>query len=169
MIVVVLLIFLTLINLFVFPSSRKITSAYAVTLTFSRVAAFLLGLGPISSFFFLWKSFHPCFFCTHNFIISWLFDFITYFLVRCFWSNGYRLSKWIQWTEFKSWTKLFIFHIVLIPLEKVWIQLISLQLWVTSWADWARQPLNGNWSERRKTLNSNLLNFAYNCADGQGK
>ena len=35
----------------------------------------------------------------------------------------------------KSWTKLIAFHIVLIPLGKVWIQLFSLQLWVNSMAD----------------------------------
>ena len=30
---------------------------------------------------------------------------------------------------------LIAFHIALIPLGKVWIQLFSLQLWVNSWAD----------------------------------
>ena len=30
----------------------------------------------------------------------------------------------------KSWTRLIAFHIALIPLGKVWIQLFSLQLWV---------------------------------------
>ena len=34
--------------------------------------------------------------------------------------------------EFKSWTRLIAFHIALIPLGKVWIQLFSLQLWVNS-------------------------------------
>ena len=33
-------------------------------------------------------------------------------------------------TEFKSWARLIAFHISLIPLGKVWIQLFSLQLWV---------------------------------------
>ena len=35
-------------------------------------------------------------------------------------------------TEFKTWTKLFAFHIGVIPLGKVGIQLFSPQLWVNS-------------------------------------
>ena len=45
---------------------------------------------------------------------------------------------WGWWTrrhEFKSWTRLIAFHIALIPLGKVWIQLFSLQLWVNSRTD----------------------------------
>ena len=38
--------------------------------------------------------------------------------------------------EFKSETRLIAFHIALIPLGKVWIQLFSLQLWVNSRIDW---------------------------------
>ena len=36
------------------------------------------------------------------------------------------------------------FHIALIPLGKVWIQLFSLQLWLNSWIDWVLQPWWGN-------------------------
>ena len=49
---------------------------------------------------------------------------------RCPWCNGYRRRKWTRRHEFKSWTRLIAFHIALIPLGKVWIQLFSLQLWV---------------------------------------
>ena len=42
--------------------------------------------------------------------------------------------KWTHITKFKSWLKLFVFHIALIALEKEWIQLFSLQLWVNSWS-----------------------------------
>ena len=55
---------------------------------------------------------------------------------RCPWCNGYRRRKWTRWLEFKSWTRLIAFHIALIPLGKVWIQLFSLQLWVNSRTDW---------------------------------
>ena len=48
---------------------------------------------------------------------------------------GYRRRKWRWRHEFKSWTRLIAFHIALIPLEKVWIQFFSLQLWVNSRAD----------------------------------
>ena len=49
--------------------------------------------------------------------------------------NGYRRRKWTRRHEFKSWTRLIAFHIALIPLGKIWIQLFSLQLWVNSRAD----------------------------------
>ena len=48
------------------------------------------------------------------------------------WCNGYRRWKWTRRQEFKSWTRLMAFHIALIPLGKVWIQLFSLQLWANS-------------------------------------
>ena len=54
---------------------------------------------------------------------------------RCPWCNCYRRRIWTRRHEFKSWTWLIAFHIALIPLGKVWIQLFSLQLWVNSRAD----------------------------------
>ena len=54
---------------------------------------------------------------------------------RCPWCNGYRHRNWTRRYEFKSWTRLIAFHIALIPLGKVWIQLFSLQLWVNSRTD----------------------------------
>ena len=60
------------------------------------------------------------------------------------WCNGYRRRKWTRRHEFKSWTRLIAFHIALIPLGSVWIQLFSLQLWVNSRADWILQPWWGN-------------------------
>ena len=50
---------------------------------------------------------------------------------RCPWCNSYCRRKWTWWHEFKSWT----LHIALIPLEMVWIQLVSLQLCVNSRTD----------------------------------
>ena len=60
-------------------------------------------------------------------VVKWLW--------RCTWCNGYRRRKWTRWHEFKSWTILIAFHIALIPLGKVWIQLFSLQLCVNSRSD----------------------------------
>ena len=37
----------------------------------------------------------------------------------CPWCNGYRRRKWTQRHEFKSWMRLIVFHIALIPLGKV--------------------------------------------------
>ena len=54
---------------------------------------------------------------------------------RCPWCNGYRHGKCTRQHEFISWTRLVAFHIALIPLGKVWIQLFSLQLWVNSRTD----------------------------------
>ena len=63
---------------------------------------------------------------------------------RCPWCNGYRRRKLTRHYEFKSWTRLIAFHITLIPLGKVWIQLFSLQLWVNSRTDYVLQPWLGN-------------------------
>ena len=54
---------------------------------------------------------------------------------RCPWCSRYRRRKWTRRHEFKSYTRLIAFHIALIPLGKVWIQLFSLQLWVNSRTD----------------------------------
>ena len=43
--------------------------------------------------------------------------------------------KCTQWPEFKSWMELFSFHIVLIPLGKVWIQLFFPHKWENSKSD----------------------------------
>ena len=51
------------------------------------------------------------------------------------WCSHYHHRKWTRRHEFKSWTWLIAFHIALIPLGKVWIQLFSLQLWVNSRTD----------------------------------
>ena len=59
---------------------------------------------------------------------------------RCPWCNCYRRRKWTRRHEFKSWTRLTAFHIALISLGKVWIQLFSLQLWVNSRTDSVFQP-----------------------------
>ena len=56
-------------------------------------------------------------------------------LWMCPWCNCYRRRKWTRRNEFKFWTRLIAFHIALIPLGKVWIQLFSLQLWVNSRTD----------------------------------
>ena len=63
---------------------------------------------------------------------------------RCPWCSGYHRRKSTQRHEFKSGTRLIAFHIALIPLGKVWIQLFSLQLWINSRADWVLQPWWGN-------------------------
>ena len=70
------------------------------------------------------------------FFIPWEFSTSALILWRCLWCNGYRRRKWIRQHEFKSWTRLIAFHVALISLGKVWIQLFSLQLWVNSRADW---------------------------------
>ena len=51
---------------------------------------------------------------------------------RNLWCNGYRCRKWTRRDEFKFWIRLIIFHIELIPLGKVWIQLFSFQVWENS-------------------------------------
>ena len=60
------------------------------------------------------------------------------------WCNGYLRKKSTRRHEFKSLTRLIAFHIALIPLGKVWIQLFSLQLWLNSRTDLVLQPWLGN-------------------------
>ena len=86
------------------------------------------------------------------------YDDYIYIYGRYSWYNDYHCRKWIWWPEFKSWMTLFTFHIMVIPLGKVWIHLFSLQLWVNSMADSALSPWYGNQSRRRKSMNLNLLN-----------
>ena len=53
-------------------------------------------------------------------------------------------TRYKMFFEFKSLMRLIAFHIALIPLGKVWIQLFSLQLWMNSRADWLLQLWRGN-------------------------
>ena len=73
--------------------------------------------------------------------------------------NSHCQRKWMWGLEFKSWMRLIAFYKVLIPWWKVWIRLSCLQIYVNIRSDWALWPWYGNHSRRRKTLNSNLLNF----------
>ena len=63
---------------------------------------------------------------------------------RCCWCNCHCHRKWTWWPAFKSWTRLFAFHIVLTPLGKAWIQLFSFQLWVNSKVVWDLSPAGCN-------------------------
>ena len=71
-------------------------------------------------YFFSWQLYPPC-------------HFIPLFITRGVMVIVIGNGTWRH--KFKSWTKLITFHIALISLEKVWIQLFSLQLWVNSRAD----------------------------------
>ena len=75
-----------------------------------------------------------CSYWKGNLRVTLVHDQPTYFR-RCPWCSRYRRRKWTRRHEFKSWTWLTAFHIALIPLGKVWIQLFSLQLWVNSRTD----------------------------------
>ena len=65
-----------------------------------------------------------------NFPAMWCDWSLLCLLWRCPWCNGYHHKIWTWRYEFNSWTRLIAFHIALILLGKVWIQLFSLQLWV---------------------------------------
>ena len=59
--------------------------------------------------------------------------YIYIYIWKHLWCNGYNCWKRIWCIQtFESWMKLFAFYIVLTPLGKVYIQLLSLQLWVNS-------------------------------------
>ena len=71
----------------------------------------------------------------HKHTDIYIYIYIYIYTYICPWCNGYRRRKWTRRHKFKSWTRLIAFHIALIPLGKVWIQLFSLQLWVNNRAD----------------------------------
>ena len=77
----------------------------------------------------------------HDLAILFLLLFVFF---RCPWCKRYRRRKWTRWHKFKYWTRLIAFHIALILLGKVWIQLFSLQLWVNSRIDLVLQAWWGN-------------------------
>ena len=49
----------------------------------------------------------------------------------CLWRNGYRCSKRTEQPMFESWAKVLI--ILHSTKKRIWIQVISFQLWVNSW------------------------------------
>ena len=94
------------------------------------------------------------------------------------WCNGYRRRKWTRRQEFKPWTRLIAFHIALIPLGKVWIQLFSYggrifgMLWVNSRADLVRQLVqekeNSEFKPVKLRLKIDLVSYP-GRAEGLGK
>ena len=92
------------------------------------------------------------------------------------WCNDYCHRKWTWQHKFTTWTRLFALYTVLMPLEKLWIQLFFLQLWANSKADWVLQPWLGNQCRRKKTefkpvnlcLKTDLVSHPA-CVEGLGK
>ena len=76
---------------------------------------------------------HEKFLHTHTHTHTHIYIYIYIYICPC--CYGYCHRKWTWQHEFKSWTRLIAFHIALIPLGKVCIQLFSLQLWVNSRKD----------------------------------
>ena len=82
-------------------------------------------------------SFHHNKFITFGLFFSIFFVLLNLFslftsIINCggVWHKGYCPRKWTQQAKFKSWTKLFVFHLALMPLGKVWIP-SPIYLWVT--------------------------------------
>ena len=65
----------------------------------------------------------------------WAPTIYSHYLDRCYNREMLIIIFTTRRHEFRSWTRLITFHIALIPLGKVWIQLFSLQLWVNSRTD----------------------------------
>ena len=64
---------------------------------------------------------------TYSYISTVMYKYTYKCTHRCPWCSGYRRWKWTRRHEFKSRTRLIAFHIALIPLGKLWIQLFSFQ------------------------------------------
>ena len=60
------------------------------------------------------------------------------------------VGRWFGYPKAKSWMRLFVFHIVLIPLGKIWIQSFNLLLWVNSRSDWLEGKFNSIVDRERK-------------------
>ena len=88
----------------------------------------------------------------------WFYDISI--LVGCPWCYGYRRRIWTRRHEFKSWTSLIAFHIALIPLGKVGIQIFSLQLWV--------DMENSEFKPTKRCLKIDLMSYPAR-AEGLGK
>ena len=85
-----------------------------------------LEVGSKGNFTFL------CHIASRIWTLTWCYSYILWYFYLFFakiyqikwkhlWYNAYCHKKCMQLPDFKSWMKLFIFHIVLIPLGKVWI------------------------------------------------
>ena len=90
-----------------------------------------------------------------NDILFWCFSSS---ISSCFWSQC--RGKWNRILDFKSWTRLLAFHIVLISLGKTGIEVFSFQLWIKKQT--GLSPWYSNRSRRRKFSNSTPLNSALN-------
>ena len=88
------------------------------------------------------------------------YSYFSFRFKKSFWFESYSCWKQTRQSKFKSWNRMFAFHMELISQGKAWIQLFSLQLCINIRVDWALWPLYGNQSKRKKTLNSNQLNTA---------
>ena len=64
---------------------------------------------------------------------SWGNDWILF--LTGWWCDSYCRKKWTQRTAIKPRMRLIVFHMALVPLRNVWIQLFSLQLWIHSRVD----------------------------------
>ena len=131
------------ISLWIFTSVKLFPSAVNSTVQF--FVAFFINFMTLSDICFILKQSITAFYRAVLLRYSGpVFKWTREKRWRCPWCNGYRHRKWSRRLEFKSWTRMIAFHIALIPLGKVWIQLFSLQLWVNSRTDWVLQPWWGN-------------------------
>ena len=70
-----------------------------------------------------------------QFILKYIYIYIYIYIRHGWWHNAFSHRKWTWQPNFNSWVRLFVFHIILIPLWKVWIQLFFCQLWINKKAD----------------------------------
>ena len=67
----------------------------------------------------VWKLIVCTFVCVYMYIYVYIYIYIYIMCtLRCLWCDAYHCKKWLQQLEFKSWPRLFTFHIVLIPEEQ---------------------------------------------------
>ena len=85
---------------------------------------------------------------------------------RC---KDYHGWKWMRWFEFKALTMLFVFQIDLMPLGKVWIQILSLPVISKYRVDWATNKKKKIWFPCSSNLLKNWPCVAFSLRDRFGK
>ena len=120
--------YIPLLTIIISLTIISVTGCYGVSCSVSSVVK-ILGYKLI--FFKLLLLHLRCFpnilylVCLLGFVRGFLIWLVGWFYGMSPWHNGYCWMKWNQWSKFKSWIRLFLFHFVLMLQRKVWIHLSS--------------------------------------------
>ena len=131
----------------------------------SNTESTLLELYETSHTFYIWNIPNSLslvkiyiYMCIYIYVCVYIYIYI-YIWRHSWWCNEDCYKRWTQQRKFKSWTRLFEFHIVLVPLGKVSIPLFSLQLWVNSRKDSLTLVWQPGWEKENSEFTSVKLHL----------